>query len=530
MHFHLGGAMNNPQTWHVANLAGITLMALGVNGCLSPDELTAPLPGSRGVIGSVAQTDTLPAAGQVIPNRYMVVFNDGINDVPGAARALAAAHHAKILYLYTAALKGMGVELPDQAVAALRRSPVVKYVEQDRVVRAHGTQTGAPWGLDRIDQRSLPLDGNYTYNGDGTGVRAYILDSGIYFSHSEFGGRASAGIDEVTPGGNADDCDGHGTHVAGTVGGATYGVAKNVTLIAVRVLNCSGGGTTLGVNAGIDWVTANRVLPAVANMSLGGAFQQSTNTAVANSIASGVTYVLSAGNCDTTTTGACASGTGPYPACNYSPAGTPGAITVGSTDINDRFSSFSYYGGCVAVNAPGRNITSAYIGSPSAWKSESGTSMAAPHVAGAAAIYLSAFPAASPTEVKAVIQQQATSGVLSSVPSGTPNLLLYSRYIYWKTFQASFTGPRETSYPQRCDWAINATGGAQPYAYSILIEDFGFQPNQSSSANLTAGVYTTAYKTVLVRYSVTDAVGQVLAYNGSFDNKGYTSSDPYCHY
>jgi subtilisin family serine protease len=276
------------------------------------------------------------------------------------------------------------------------------------------TQGGADWGLDRMDQRALPLNGTYTYKADGSGVTVYIIDTGINFTHSEFGGRASAGVDEITAGGNAADCNGHGTHVAGTVGGSTYGVAKNVRLVAIRVLDCSGSGTTSGVIAGIDWVTANRTLPAAANMSLGGDFSQALNDAVARSVAAGVVYAVAAGN-------------SAVDACATSPASAPDAITVGATDANDAFASFSNYGTCVKINAPGVGITSAWIGSNAATATASGTSMAAPHVAGAAAAYLQKNPGATPAQVRAALTGAATSSVIQSIGAGTVNLLVFSQ-------------------------------------------------------------------------------------------------------
>jgi hypothetical protein len=275
------------------------------------------------------------------------------------------------------------------------------------------TQNGADWGLDRMDQRALPLNGSYTYQADGTGVTAYIIDTGINFTHSEFGGRASTGVDEMTPGGSAADCNGHGTHVAGTVGGATYGVAKNVKLVAVRVLDCTGSGTSSGAIAGIDWVTAHRSLPAVANMSLGGVFSQAMNDAVARSVAAGVVYAVAAGN-------------SAADACATSPASAPDAITVGATDATDLFASFSNFGSCVKLNAPGVSITSAWIGSDAAIATASGTSMASPHVAGAVAVYLQQNSSATPAQVRAALTGGATSNVIQAIGTGTPNLLLFS--------------------------------------------------------------------------------------------------------
>jgi subtilisin family serine protease len=281
------------------------------------------------------------------------------------------------------------------------------------------TQTGATWGLDRVDQHPLPLDGSYTYNNDGSGVTAYIIDTGIRYDHVEFGGRAVKGVDEVTPGGDASDCNGHGTHVSGTVGGTTYGIAKNVKLVAVRVLNCNGSGTTSGVIAGIDWVTSDHQAKggsAVANMSLGGAKSSSLNQAVANSVAAGVVYSVAAGNSTAD-------------ACNSSPSSEPSAITVAASNSSDVFASFSNFGTCVDIIAPGVSITSAWNTSSTATNTISGTSMASPHSTGASALYLAANPGSTPAQVANALTANATSGVISGVPAGTPNKLLYTLFI-----------------------------------------------------------------------------------------------------
>lgn len=315
----------------------------------------------------------------------------------------------------------MALDLSDQAVTALRADPSVAYVEADQIAHIVTDQTGATWGLDRVDQHALPLTTTYSYFADGTGVHVYIIDTGINFGHAEFGGRATTGVDQVTAGGTAADCNGHGTHVAGTVGGGQFGIAKNVSLHAVRVLDCGGSGTFSGVIAGIDWVTANHASPAVANMSLGGGFSQALNDAVTNSIAAGVTYAVAAGNGN-------AFGI-PQNACNSSPASTPNALTVGATDINDREASFSNFGSCVDLQAPGVGITSAWYTSNTATNTISGTSMATPHVAGAAAAYLSATPAASPAQVSTALTSSATVGAVTGLQTGTANLLLYTAFI-----------------------------------------------------------------------------------------------------
>jgi len=320
---------------------------------------------------------TVNAARSVpIPGDYIVTLRDNVTDVAGVAQSISGLHKGALKHLYKAALKGFAIQnISEAAAAAIASDPRVERVEADQVMTAIATQSGATWGIDRIDQRLLPLDQSYTDNTDGSGVTVYIIDTGIRFDHVDFGDRASAGIDEVTSGGTAADCNGHGTHVSGTVAGGIYGVAKNASLVAVRVLNCQGSGTTSGVIAGIDWVTANRVLPAAANMSLGGGFSSTLNAAVARSVASGVTYAVAAGNSSAN-------------ACNSSPSSEPSAITVGATNISDGFASFSNFGSCVDINAPGVSITSDWYSSPTATNTISGTSMATPHVTGAAALYL----------------------------------------------------------------------------------------------------------------------------------------------
>jgi subtilisin family serine protease len=310
------------------------------------------------------------------------------------------------------AINGFAATMTEEQALLLSEDSRVAFVEEDAVVEAGATQNNPPWGLDRIGQRNLPLNAVYSYTTTGSGVRAYIIDTGIRRTHTQFGGRAVIGFDAVGGGQNTNDCNGHGTHVAGTVGGSTYGVAKSVTLVAVRVLSCSGSGSTSGVIAGVDWVTNNHVKPAVANMSLGGGISTALDTAVRNSIAAGVTYAISAGNSNTN-------------AANASPARVAEAITVGATTSNDRRSSFSNFGSVVDIFAPGSGILSAWRTSDTATATLSGTSMAAPHVAGVAARYLQVNPGASPATVRNAVVGDATLNVLSGIPSGTANRLLF---------------------------------------------------------------------------------------------------------
>ncbi len=348
-----------------------------------------------------------------IAGRYIVVFKDGVG--PDAAeQAMGRLAGGQVLHRYTAALNGFAAELPEQAIQGLLHNPNVAYIEVDQVVTIDATQSPATWGLDRIDQRALPLSNSYTYNYTGSGVTAYIIDTGILISHTEFGTRASVGFDAY--GGNGIDCNGHGTHVAGTVGGNIYGVAKDVTLKAVRVLDCAGSGTTTGVIAGVDWVTANHTTgAAVANMSLGGGLSTALDTAVANSIADGVTYAIAAGNSN-------------RDACKFSPARVPAAITVGATTNTDARASYSNYGACLDIFAPGSSITSAWYTSTTSTNTISGTSMATPHVAGAAALYKEKFPGATPQQVRDALVNNSTLGIIINEGRNSPDKLLYTLF------------------------------------------------------------------------------------------------------
>lgn len=379
--------------------------------------LAAASPALAAGNGPVAPLIGQDAAG-AIPGRYIVVLKaDTRTDAAEAAITQATRAGGKLHFRYTEVLNGFAVTLPDRALDAVRNNPHVDYIEADSVVSIDATQTGATWGIDRIDQRARPLSTTYTYNYTGAGVKAYIIDTGILITHSQFGSRASYGYDAVDGSLPAADCNGHGTHVAGTVGGSTYGVAKGVTLVAVRVLDCAGSGTTSGVIAGINWVTSNHAAgaPAVANMSLGGSASSSLDTAVKNSVADGVTYAVAAGNNN-------------KKACNYSPARVPEAITVGATTNTDARASYSNYGTCLDIFAPGSSITSAWYTSTTATNTISGTSMATPHVAGAAALYLQYNPAATPAQVSSALVSGATSNVVTSVGTGSPNKLLYTLF------------------------------------------------------------------------------------------------------
>ncbi|HYW07459.1 MAG TPA: S8 family peptidase [Longimicrobium sp.] len=346
------------------------------------------------------------ASGKGIPGEYIVVLNDGAD-----ARSVAAVAGVSPKHVYTTALDGFSATLNQGQLVALQHNPNVKWIEQDQVVELSTTQTGATWGLDRIDQRNLPLSTTYDYTPTGAGVRAYIIDTGINTGHTDFGGRASIASDFI--GGGSDDCHGHGTHVAGTVGSTTYGVAKDVTLLGVRVVDCTGTPNNSTVIAGIDWTAANAVKPAVATVSLVSAASSTVDAAINGLINSGVITVVSAGNSNAN-------------ACNYSPARVANAITVAASTSSDGRWINSNYGTCVDVFAPGVNIMSTWIGSPSMTGSISGTSMAAPHVAGVAALYLEGNTTASQATVASAIINSATPNKVVSPGTGSPNRLLYS--------------------------------------------------------------------------------------------------------
>ena len=379
------------------------------------NDSSNPVAGSDNIVSSSPRLAA--SKSEPIEDEYIVTFDDSESGVEVRAAKLVSGQKGKLKHTFKHGLKGFSATLTVDAAAAIANMPGVARVESDVVMQASTTVTPPSWGLDRIDQRPLPLDNSYTFSSVGSGVRVYIVDTGILTGHQEFGSRAVSGYTAVSDGNGTNDCNGHGTHVAGTVGGATTGIARAAQLVAVRVLDCSGSGTSAGVIAGIDWVVsqkqANPSVPMVANLSLGGSLNTSLNDAVTRAIAAGVVFAVAAGNSS-------------VDACTQSPAATPGALTVGATESSDVMAYYSNFGTCLDIFAPGSGIVSAWYNG--GYANLSGTSMAAPHVAGVAAIILGDYPAYSPSQVRSALVTGATTNVLSGTGAGSPNVLLSNLY------------------------------------------------------------------------------------------------------
>ncbi|OTG70028.1 hypothetical protein B9T38_13480 [Acinetobacter sp. ANC 4218] len=365
----------------------------------------------------LAPTLTSSTTASPIKNQYIVVLQTG-SDLPAqAAATIAKQHGGQVLFTYNRAIRGFAVRIPEQATSAfltaMQKNPQVSYVEEDTLMQTNTiTQSNPVWGLDRIDQHNLPLSKSFSYNKTGSAVNAYIVDTGILASHQEFNSRVQTGYSAIADNNGTNDCNGHGTHVAGTVGGSTYGIAKNVGLVPVRVLDCAGSGAMSGVIAGLDWIIQNGRKPAVVNMSLGGSAYSTLDTAIDNLFNNGYVPVVAAGNSNTD-------------ACTSSPARAGKAITVAATDSTDTRASYSNYGSCVDLFAPGSQITSAWIGSNSSAATASGTSMASPHVAGVVATMLENNSTATPQSITDQLLNQSTVNLIQN-PMSSPNRLLYN--------------------------------------------------------------------------------------------------------
>jgi len=383
-------------------VTALALLALVLPGAVGAQAL-----GSHGTI-------LKPQGNPLVPGQYIVVFNDGVRAANQVGR-FASAYNAQVSRVYQRVLNGAVMKMDARAAEAMARDPQVAFIEQDSIIslKNAGNQANPPsWGIDRIDERNLPLDNNYQFDFMGSGVDIYIVDTGIRVTHNDFGGRASIAFDAVGDGQNGNDCNGHGTHVSGTAASSTYGVAKGASLFAVRVLDCGGSGTNSGVIAGVDFVANNHSGPSVANMSLGGGASTALDNAVNNAVNSGVFFAVAAGNENQN-------------ASNVSPARAANAFTVASSTSSDARSSFSNFGSAVQLFAPGSSITSTWNTSNNATNTISGTSMASPHVAGAAALVLEEHPTWNPTQVRNELIARATSGVISGT-NGSPNLLLFT--------------------------------------------------------------------------------------------------------
>jgi serine protease len=432
-----------------------------------------------------------PVAGQyiVVLKEDLVSFNGGRSARPSVSTLavdMAATYGLDVTMAYSHVLPGFVVRANEKQVEKLLGDARVHYVEQDGYVSTTAVQSGATWGIDRVDQRNLPLSGSYEYLTTASNVHTYIVDTGVLGTHAQFSGRMGNGYTAINDGRGTTDCNGHGTHVAGTVAGTTHGVAKGAIIHPVRVLGCNGSGTNAGVIAGMDWVTANHIKPAVANMSLGGGASTTTDDAVTRMHNAGVLVVVAAGNDNAN-------------ACNYSPARAAVAVTVGSTTNTDARSSFSNFGTCLDIFAPGSNILSAWFTSTTATNTISGTSMASPHVAGVAALYLANNPTATPAQVTTALINNSTANKVTSAGTGSPNRLLYSIFGGGTT---PVDNPPTASFTFSCSGltcTFNGSGSTDDNgisSYSWTFGDGASGSGASTSRTYAAGGTYTATLTV----------------------------------